>query len=302
MRPEGPSVWCAAGHSPMELSLAQTVLLPAIVAVAVLLLPRGPWCIQRTPAQIAPWTACCALPLAVVLAMFLIEGAQVFTLAQRWYALWFVAVVFAGAALPAALPPHMPRNSPILLAAAAALALFMLRLPTLDSWGARLLLIAVGTMFAGRFAEVAARIPRTSTLVLATSMGCMAVTLLAAGSLKVGLIASSLALVFGAAIFLVLRVRTLMLGSAFAASGIVILVSFAWYGAAYHGGGAVHRLGWAAIACSSALLCGLPLDRLGLPYQERRRPTVIIVSITSCLLSIACAIHALVSTTAASAE
>jgi len=286
----------------MELSLAQTVLLPAIGALALLLLPRGPWCMQRTPAQVTPWTACCALPLAVLLAIFLMEGTQAFALTQRWHALWLVAVVFAGAALPAALPLHLPRNSPTVLAAAAAVALLMLRLPNLDSWGARLLLIAVGAPFAGRFAAVAARMPRASTLVLATSMGSMAVTLLAAGSLKVGLIATSLTLVCGAAMFMALRVPTLLLGGAFAASGIVILVSLAWYGAAYHGGGAIHRMGWAAIACSGAFLCGLPLHTYGLPYRGRGRGAIIVASIAACVVSVATAIHALLATAAASAE
>lgn len=277
----------------MELSLAQTVLVPALVALALLLLPRGPWCLQRMPSQVAPWTACCALTLAVVIAIVLLEGSSVFALTQRWYSLWLVAAVFAGAALPAALPLHMPRNSPILLAGAAGLALLMLRLPTLESWEARLLLVAGGALFAGRFAAVATRLPRASALVLATGMGSMAVTLLAAGSLKVGLIATSLTLAVGTAMLLPLRVPTLLLGGAFAASGIVLLVSLAWYGAAYHGGGAVHRLGWAAIACSGVFLCALPHQARG-----RGHGAITFATIASCALSIASTLHALLATAA----
>jgi len=280
----------------MELSIAQTVFLPSIAALALLLSPRGPWCIQRTPAQISPWTACFALPITVVLAMYLVEGTQVFGLTQRWYTLWLVAVTFAGIASLGALPLHMPRNPPTLLAAAALVALLMLRLPNLDSWGARLLLMAVGAIFAGRFAAVSTCMPRASTLVLTTNMGSMAMTLIVAGSLKVGLIALALTVALGGAMVLTLRIRTLVLGGAFAASGIVILVSLAWYGAAYHEGGAIHRIGWAAISCSGVFLCGLPLHTYGRSGQERGRGALIAASSASCMVSVAAAIHALLAT------
>jgi hypothetical protein len=288
--------------SPMELSLAQTILLPAIVAVMLLLLPRGPWCLQRTPAQIAPWSAGWALPIAVALSFFLIEGASAFALEQRWHGLWLTAAVFAVAATPAAFPLQMPRNSPMLLAAAAAVALLMLLLPSLDSWGTRLLLVVGGALFAGRFAAVANRIPRASTLVIATSMASMTAALLAAGSLKAGLIAASLSLTLVAALFAALRVSTLLLGGAFAASGIVVLASLAWYGAAYHGRGEIHRAAWAAIACSGVLLCGVPLTNLRMSDRQRPSKSVIVGTIASCAVSIASATYALAVRALASAN
>jgi hypothetical protein len=279
--------------SQMELSLAQTILLPAIVVVMLLLLPRGPWCLQRTPAQITPWSAGCVLPIAVALSFLLIEGAPAFALEQRWYQLWLVAAVFAVAALPAAFPLHLPRNSPTLLAASAAVALLMLRLPNLDSWGPRLLLVAGGAVFAGRFAAVANRIPRASALVIATSMASMTATLLAAGSSKAGLIAASLSLALAAALFVALRMPTLLLGGAFAASSVVVLASLAWYGAAYHGRGEIHRAAWAAIACSGVLLCGIPLNSHRVPCQGQTSELVIVGTIASCALSIVAALYAL---------
>jgi len=286
----------------VELSLAQTILLPTIVAVMLLLLPRGPWCFQRTPAQIAPWSAGCALPAAVAVSFFLIEGSSAFALGQRWYELWLTATVFAVAALPAAFPLHMPRSSPLLLAVAAAVALLMLRLPYLDSWGPRLLLVVGGALLAGRFAAVANHTPRASALVIATSMASMTAVLLAAGSLKAGLIGASLSLALAAALFVALRMPTLLLGGAFAASGIVILVSLAWYGAAYHGRGEIHRAAWAAIACSGVLLCGVPLNNLRLSDWRRPSKSVIIGTIASCAVSLAAAIYALAVRAEASAN
>jgi hypothetical protein len=277
----------------MELFIAQTVLLPAIVALMMLLLPRGPWCLQRTPAQITPWSAGCVLPIAVALSFLLIEGAPAFALEQRWYQLWLVATVFALAALPAALPLTLPRNSPILLGAAAAVALFMLRLPNLDSWEPRLLLAMGGAVFAGRFAAVANQIPRASILVVATSMASMTATLLAAGSLKVGLLGASISLALAASLFVAIRMPTFFLGGALAASGVVVLTSLAWYGTSYHGRSEIHHATWAAIACSGVLLCGMPLNKHRMPYQRQSSKVVIVGTIASCALSIVAALYAL---------
>jgi len=275
----------------MELSLAQTVLLPAIVAVALLLLPRGSWCIERAPAQVAPWTAGFALPSAILIAVYLIEGAPALALTQRWHAVWLAALVFAVTATPAAFPLHMPRNQPFLLGLSAALAMLMLRLPNLDSWTVRILLAVVGALFAGRVAAVAEQLPRASTLVIATSMTAITVMLLAAGSLKAGLIAASIACASGAALFVTLRVPTLLPGGAFAASAMVVLFSLAWYGAAYHGSPAIRWVNWAAIAGSGVFICLVPLNRSGPSPQARPRRIVIAATTASCVIAVATAFH-----------
>lgn len=270
----------------MEYSSAQTAVIAASLAIALMLAPRSPWSIQRVAAVRSPWTGCVALGAAAMLALLLIEGSAALAMPQRWHSLWLVAAVFSCAALPSALPLSMPRNGPLLLALAAGMALSLLRLPGHDSLGSRALLAVVGALLAWRAATSAERLPHATLLVLGAGMASMAVTLVAAGSLKAGIVASALAIACGAVAAVALRAPHFTPGGGFAASAALLLAALGWYGMAYHREGPVGHIGWPLIAFSSVLLTALPR---GVLESAGRRPVVWVATTAACAVAVATA-------------
>ncbi len=226
--------------------IVDSVAVPVLVAIALLLIPRMPWCAesgQRT----AAWTAPLAIAIVTAMSLYSVEGAAILKFEQRWNTLLLVgAVVGVGAAIA--------RGSAAMGAGAAFLALFLLRLPGFDGIADRVLIGLAGAVMSFVMRKPMHSAPILATLATAVPLLSLAALLASVGSMKIALLAGALGGTATACGALTWWGPRFWGGHAFATAATTMAVAITAYGAAYHADADVFRGAWWLVAASPALM------------------------------------------------
>ena len=266
-----------------ELGL-QAVFLPVALSIILCLIPRLPWSVESS-LRIEVWSAAQALTFATILSLFIIEGAEIWLLTQRWYSLWITAVILAlgGAAScgfvrklwkPSSKSPMSGRL--FLLTGTSAFAIFILGFPFYDGILARIILAAIAALATLLMIPISGRTPVATPFTFSISFGTIAVLLVVSGSLKVALIASSLSLTSGICALLAFWYRGFSGGASFAMAGITLAFALALYGASYHHHPEVTIVSWCVASLAPLLLCVAHHSR----FRNSTRIALVVILIT----------------------
>lgn len=231
----------------MLVTICETVLFPWCCAVAVLLLPRLPWSAD-SGCRVASWTGGLAIATAMILSLRMVEGAAIWSVTERWHML----VVSAGTLAVGSIVAQciLSRGSalvPIALILAVGASIVVLAFPNHDSLTIRILL-AAGAVIAARAVLPAASIePFRINLLLAISTLALAALLLAAGSMKLAMVAVALAATCATGATLAARIRSFSPGPAFTLFALTMSFVLALYGCAYHAESSVPIGAWCIV-------------------------------------------------------
>ncbi len=233
-------------------TLLESVVLPFACGTAVLLSPRLPWCTDRGPRTTA-WTGSLAVAVVALVALVMVEGASVLLLEEKWESLALSAAIVGCGGLLA------QRDTRTLsLCAYVAVAIFILRMPGFDSTTMRLILAGSAAVASLYMTSVASRDAVRTPLALAISLASLAALLLNAGSLKVALVAGSLALFCAGASALAVVGRNFSAGAPMSIAALTLSLALSIYGCAYHAQGEAES--WAFfLVWASPLAIALPV-------------------------------------------
>ena len=218
------------------------VILPWACAMCLLLLPRKPWSTDSAR-RVASWTGGLAVAGAAVLSMHMVEGVSLWKLSQSWH---WLAVSAAVIGIGASFTPRT--------AACVALAVFVLALPGLNALGVRALLALVAAVVALILTPAIKRESIQVNFALSISCFSLAALLLAAGSLKLGIVAAAVGATCASGGALALCSASFATGAPFTLAALTIAMGIALAGYAYHQSSALPAAVWAIIWLAPAFL------------------------------------------------
>ena len=240
----------------------QSLFFPVTVAIIIFLLPRSSWSVE-TRHRIDVWTAAPAMATATLLSLYAVEGPEIWHLTQKWYSLWISAIILGFGGVVATVnfnqlgKPERAKESEktFVLAFTAAIAIFVLKMPSNEDVLIRLFLGAIAGIATYLLSKLSSRAPVVMPFSFSLVLCMLAILFIVNGSLKMGLIAASLSITSAACAILASVTRGFSGGASFSMAGITISIALALYGMSYHKNSDVPTVGWWIVALAPLLLC-----------------------------------------------